>query len=99
LVNKGFSAHKIVTKIKTWSQFHQHFTRPFFVQKFFQSQTLSREKQQKKLLYEKCARKMLMKMTTSDEIVQFLHNFWVFNDFAAHLKKFNGKLTGRETKF
>jgi len=35
----------------------------FFVQKFFQSQTLSREKLLKRLLYKKFARKMLMKLT------------------------------------
>jgi len=28
----------------TYRQFHQHFMRPFFVRKFVQSQTLSREK-------------------------------------------------------
>jgi len=42
---------------------HQHFTRAFFVKKFAQSQTLSREKLLKRLLYVKCARKMLMKLT------------------------------------
>jgi len=47
----------------TRSQFHQHFMCAFLVQKFVQSQTLSREKLLKRLLYEKCARKMLMKLT------------------------------------
>ncbi len=32
-----------------WGQFHQYFTRTFFVQKFVQSQTLSREKLLKRL--------------------------------------------------
>ncbi len=44
-------------------QFHQHFTRKFFVRKFVQSQTLSREKLPKRLWYKKGARKMLMKLT------------------------------------
>jgi len=34
-------------------QFHQYFTRPFFVQKFVQSQTLSREKLHNWLSYKK----------------------------------------------
>jgi len=44
-------------------QFHQHFTRKFFIQKFVQSQTLSREELLKRLLYKNCVRKMLMKLT------------------------------------
>jgi len=35
----------------------------FFVQKFIQSQTLSREKLLKRVSYKKCACKMLMKFT------------------------------------
>ncbi len=35
------------------SRFHQHFTCKFFVRKFVQSQTLSREKRLKRLLYQK----------------------------------------------
>ncbi len=41
----------------------KNFTLPFFVRKFVQSQTLSREKLLKRLLYKKCVRKMLMKST------------------------------------
>jgi len=37
-------ARKHVDKIELSGQFHQRFTRAFFVQKFVQSQTLSREK-------------------------------------------------------
>jgi len=44
-------------------QFHQHFTLTFFVRKFVQSQTLSREKLLNLLAYKKCAHKMLMKLT------------------------------------
>ncbi len=43
-------------------QFHQHFTCTFFVRKFVQSKTLSREK----TYIQKCARKMLMKLTQGD---------------------------------
>jgi hypothetical protein len=55
------------TKKPTRCQFHQHFTRAFFEPKFFQSQTLSREKLLNGLSYEKCARKMLMKLTQAEE--------------------------------
>ncbi len=44
-------------------QFHQYFTRTFFVQKCFFHQTVTREKQRKALLYEKHVRKMLIKLT------------------------------------
>jgi len=44
-------------------QSHQHFTLTFFVRKFAQSQTLSRIKLFKRLLYQKCPHKMLMKLT------------------------------------
>jgi len=44
-------------------QFHQHLTRAFFVQKFVQSQTLSREKLLKRLSCKKRAHKTLMKLT------------------------------------
>jgi len=44
-------------------QFHQHFTREFFVPKFVQSQTVSREKLPKRLSYEKGECKTLMKLT------------------------------------
>jgi len=47
----------------TMSQFHQYFTHSFFVRKLVQIQTLSREKLLKRLSKEKCARKMLMKLT------------------------------------
>jgi len=47
-----------------WGRFHQHFTCAFFVQKFIQSQTLSREKLLKGLSYEKYLHKMLMKLTS-----------------------------------
>ncbi len=40
-------------------QFHQHFSCKFYIQKFIQSQILSREK----TFYEKCVRKTLMKLT------------------------------------
>jgi len=46
--------------LANWRQFHQHFTRAFFVQKIIQSQTLSREKH---FRTKKRARKMLMKLT------------------------------------
>ncbi len=42
---------------------HLHFMCAFFVLKFVQSQTLSREKLLKRLLYKKYVRKMLMKLT------------------------------------
>jgi len=44
-------------------QFHQHLTCKFFVRKFVKSQILNREKLLKRLLYQKCVRKMLMKLT------------------------------------
>ncbi len=37
----------------------------FFVQKFVQSQTLSRKKLLIRILYEKCTNKMLMKLTVT----------------------------------
>jgi hypothetical protein len=43
----------LVIEVDFLCQFHQHFTQEFFVQKFVQSQTLSREKLLKRLLYEK----------------------------------------------
>jgi hypothetical protein len=43
-------------EIEALGQFHQYFTRVFLVQKFVQSQTLSREK-----LLKRCVRKILMK--------------------------------------
>ncbi len=46
-----------------WGRFHQHFTCALFVQKFIQSQTLSREKLLKGLSCEKYLHKMLMKLT------------------------------------
>ncbi len=54
---------KEVKKYKNCCQFHQHLTCAFFVRKLIQSQTLSREKLLKILSYEKCMRKMLMKLT------------------------------------
>jgi hypothetical protein len=47
----------------SFSQFHQHFKHAFYLRKFVQSQTLSREKLLNLLSYIKCARKMLMKLT------------------------------------
>jgi len=49
-------------------QFHQHFTCAFFVRKFVQSKTLSREKLLNLLLYEKCSCKMLMKLTPGEKL-------------------------------
>jgi hypothetical protein len=47
-----------------WGQFHQNFTHEFFVQKFVQSQTLSREKLPKRLSCKKGALKTLkLKLT------------------------------------
>jgi len=66
-----FHSNQIATIITlfcvTRSQFHQQFTLTFFVQKFVQSQTLSREKLLKRLSYKKCEHKMLMKLTPSKE--------------------------------
>jgi len=61
----GFKSLKwILRNCKNFrGQFQQHFTRTFFVQKFIQSQTLSREKVPKSLSYEKWTHKMLMKLT------------------------------------
>jgi hypothetical protein len=47
---------------ETTSQFHQHFTRKFFVQISPQSQNQTREKLQKRHSYEKFVRKMVMKL-------------------------------------
>ncbi len=44
-------------------QFHQHFICTFFLWRFVQSQTLSREKLLKRLSYKKCVCKILMKLT------------------------------------
>jgi len=42
----SFCANILSPKITTpnWDQFHQHFTHTFFVRKFVQNQTVSREK-------------------------------------------------------
>jgi hypothetical protein len=64
-------------------QFHQHFTSAFFVQNFVQSQTLSREKLLKRLLYKKLSRKMLMKLTPDGQSQMILG----FSHFPIPLKK------------
>ena len=46
-----------------WCQFHQHFTREFFVQIFYQSQNVIWKSCQNVRSYEKFARKTLMKLT------------------------------------
>jgi hypothetical protein len=54
-------------------QFHQRFTREFYIQKYFQQLFLlivTREKLPKRRLYKKFARKMLMKLTP-DSIVHY----------------------------
>ncbi len=43
-------------------QFHQRFTREFFIQIFPQSQNVTREKLRKRCLYKKFVRKMLIKL-------------------------------------
>jgi len=49
---------------ETSHQFHQYFTLAFFVRRFLQSQTLSREKLLKRLSYKKCARKHVGEIDT-----------------------------------
>jgi len=55
------------SQFDVWSQFHQHFTHEFIVQKLVQSRTLSREKLLKNFCTKnalvKCAHKILMKLT------------------------------------
>jgi len=58
-------------------QYHQHFMRVFFIcaflpKSFHQSQNVTRKKLPKALLYEKCARKMLMTLTP---VVNFINIF------------------------
>ncbi len=55
---------KIWQQTLSCRQFHHCFTGAFFVRKFVQSQTLSREKLLKRLLYKKGDHKMLMKLAT-----------------------------------
>ncbi len=62
--NTLIAACKNVGEIDNWSQFHQHFTHAFFIQKRFFCQNVTREKLQEALSYKKCARKMLVKFTT-----------------------------------
>jgi len=62
------------------SQFHQHFTCAFFVQKFVQSQTLSREKLLNLLSYEKCVHKPLMKLTPCLNFIYILHEAFTSAD-------------------
>jgi len=64
----GLSLILLMVATSPWSksacsQYHQHFTRAFFVQKCIQSQTLSRKKLLKRLSYEKYMSKMLMILT------------------------------------
>jgi len=53
-------------------QFHQHFTHTFFVRKYFAQLFfylhVTREKLPKRLSYEKCACKMLMKLTPGVDV-------------------------------
>ncbi len=49
--------------LDTSRQFHQHFTYKFFVQTSFFYVYVTREKLLKRRSYEKCAQKMLMKLT------------------------------------
>jgi len=61
------------------SQFHLCFTSAFFVWKFVLSQTLSREKLLKRLLYKKGARKTLIKSTTfvfNQSFIQMVTLIW-----------------------
>jgi len=51
-------------KVVYWCQFHQHFMGTFFVQRCFSLVKFW----QKGLLYKKCARKMLMKLTTGEYV-------------------------------
>ncbi len=76
--------------IQSWGQFHQHFTRAFFVWKFIQSQTLSRKKLLKGLSYEKCMHKMLTKLTPA------LFQAVAYKDFKMHAKNlYSTKRVGR----
>jgi len=65
VVVPGFFQPKNWEVLNTQCQFHQHFMHAIFVKMFVQSQTPSREKLLKRLLYEKWACKMLMKLTPS----------------------------------
>jgi hypothetical protein len=82
LLNFYFTNNTTNTINFTGSQFHQHFMLAFFVRKFVQSQTLSREKLLNWLLYEKCARKMLMKLG-SELLTRSYAKFVHFTHFAA----------------
>jgi len=61
--------------VQTNGQFHQQITRAFFVRKFIQSKTLSREKLLKRLSNKKCVRKTLMKLTLRAEQTEALMRF------------------------
>ncbi len=64
--------NKVFDEFYRRSWFNQCFTHAFFIQKFVQSQTLSREKLLKRLLYKKCSRKILMKLTPGVDLILFL---------------------------
>jgi hypothetical protein len=49
---------------KSWCQFHQRCMYTFFVQNFGAKLNITREKLLERHSYEKCVRKMLMKLTT-----------------------------------
>jgi len=68
LVCHGVKPSVKIDSFESFGLFHQQIMWPFFVRKFVQSQTLSREKLLKRLSYKKCARKTLMKLTPSDSV-------------------------------
>jgi hypothetical protein len=62
------AACKHVVEIDPWRQFHQHLQAHFLHKRFSpksfcHSQNITREKLREALSYEKCALKMLMKLT------------------------------------
>ncbi len=60
----GYKSNKIITSTTSIRcQFHHHFTHAFFVQNSFEQLFPAKSLALKKLLYKKCTRKMLMKLT------------------------------------
>jgi len=85
LVSVYVKAARKYGKINPWSKFHQHFAQTFlYVQKFVQSQTISRENHLNLLSYEKCASKILMKLMPSVNFINILLAEWT-HFFAACL--------------
>jgi len=84
-ISEGHVTRAILTyRLSIRCQFQQHFMRNFFVQKFAQSQTLSREKLLKRISHEKGACKTLMKLTQERYVSRIRVNVEITSNFIVY---------------